>query len=747
MSGQRLRISRRTVAVAVTAAAIAASGAVVAVAATPPPAHLNNTIGLKTVGPILESNGFPLWYKDTSGQRLELCTDPGDALCIPGPLPTLGAPVVFPTNFPDEAFYSVGDATLATNGTGGKAILVASVEAAFAGAGVPAAGQQITFGRVRIRAAGVTDGATYKVTHPYGVDTFVADGAAAGNLAGAARGINSTQDIGDLTGGGNFEQTLASRPAPFLKWDPTVAPAAPVGYLGDPTVTHTVTGSPYNTNVFRIEGPLGSFPGSPDQCTNASLGGSNSTTDLSDCIETKQFTIQGKLATRAGVQVTKAVYANEGAGHTIDLFAKSEPGQRLMITGTGISQTEMRGDANGTYFGRVYADGGVPTDLAVTNITDSPNIVDHVAASLFGDKVHINSAIYDNNTKTLKVEAQSGDPAATLTLQGYPTAVQTATGLAETFTVANLPVPPSDAVVTSSSGGSDDDDVVITGTDFASAQVVAAISTDATSVASGQAVTLDGTGSTGTVNTFAWTQTAGPAVTFTAGAPSITFTPTVATPTTFSFKLVVTGTGVNNTAFDTININVVPAATPKANAGPDQLNMVPTSTVTLDGSDSAFAAAYAWTGPAGLTLAKPDTANPTFVVPASTTTQNLTFTLTVTAANGTTSTDTVLVTTRPDTISVDSATYKRGGTEWRIRGTANYCSANNLITITWNKPGAAGTTPVVLGTATPALAVGVCSFDYRLKSTPTAAQPGAAGTISVTSTLGGSALNQAFQLL
>ena len=125
MSGTRLRVSRRTVAVAVTAAAIAASGVVVAAAATPPPAHLNNTVGLKTVGPILESNGFPIWYKDTSGQRLELCTDPGDALCIPGPLPTLGAPVVFPTNFPDEAFYSVGDSTLATNGTGGKAILVA----------------------------------------------------------------------------------------------------------------------------------------------------------------------------------------------------------------------------------------------------------------------------------------------------------------------------------------------------------------------------------------------------------------------------------------------------------------------------------------------------------------------------------------------------------------------------------------------------------------------------------------------
>ena len=754
MSVSSLRVSRRAVAVAVSVAAIAASTGVVAFAATPPPAHLNNTVGFKSVGPIFEPNGFPLTYTDTSGQRLELCVDPSNAMCIMGDLPTPGAPVAFPTNFPDEAFYSVGDATVATNGTGAKALLVASTEAAFGGAGVPADGQQITFGRLRIRAAGVTDGATYKITHPFGVDTLVADSAAAGQLAGVARGINVTEDIGDLVGGGTFEQTLASRPAPFLKWDSELGtlPQLPGGgpaYLGDPAVAHTVTGSPYNTNVFRLEGPLGSFPGSPDQCTNAGLGDSNSATDLSDCVETKLFSIQGKVATRAGVQVQKAVYANEGAGHTIDLFAKSEPGQRLVITGTGISQTEMRGDGNGKYFGRVYADGAPPADLAVTNITDSPKTVDHVAAALFGDKVHITSAIYDNDTKKLVVIAQSGDDAATLKLAGYPAVVPVGgTGQPSTFTVDNVAVPPADAVVTSSKGGTDDDDIVITGADFGSLQVVAAIGTDATSVATNQAVTLDGTGSTGTITTYAWTQTAGPALTFAAAAPSITFTPTVAG--TYGFKLTVTGSGVNNSASDNITLNVVAAATPVADAGPDQV-AVPTSTVSLDGSASQFAASYAWTStnPA-ITLAKADTANPTFIVPANTTAQNLTFTLKVTAANGTTSTDTVLVTTDPDDLSVDSATYKRGGTEWRVRGTAQYCSANNLITFTWNKPGAtptSPTTPVVLGSTTPTLALGVCSFDYRLKSAPTTARPTTAGTITVTSLLGGTAPNQAFSLL
>jgi hypothetical protein len=710
------------------------------VAATPPPAHLGNTVGLKAVGPIDESNGFPLWYKDTSGQRLELCLDPSDPMCIMGDLPTPGAPVVFPTNFPDEAFWSVADAALATNGAGGKALLVTALEAAFASAdGQPADGQQSSFGRIRIRAAGVIDGATYRVTHPFGVDTIVAE-------TGAVKGLNVTQDIGDLIGGSNFEGALGSRPAPFLKWDPAVAPAAPAGYTGDPAVSHAVTGSPYNTNVFRIEGPLGSFPGSPDQCTNPALGDSASATDLSDCIETRLFSVVGKFATRAGVQVTKAVYANESTGHTIDLFAKSEPGQRLIISGTGISQTEMRTDGSGNYYGRIFADGTPPADLAVTNVTDNPDTVDHVDASLFGDKVHIASAVYDNDTQRLIVVAQSGDDTATLTLSGYPGVVAVSSGNSKIFTVNNVAVPPTDATVSSSNRGIDNDDVVITGTDFTAVQVVASIGTDSTNVASGQVVTLDGSSSTGTINSFAWTQTGGPAVTFTATAPSISFTPTVAG--SYSFKLTVTGTGVGNTSSDNISINVVGTATPVANAGIDQLNMAPTSTVTLNGSASQFAVDFAWTGPAGITLAKADTANPTFVVPAATTPQSLTFTLKIISASGATSTDTVVVTTDPDDLRVDAATFKRGGNEWRVRGTAQYCSANNLITFTWNKPAAGGTTtPVVLGSQTPTLAVGVCGFDYRLKDAATTARPTAGGTITLTSVMGGKVVSQTFQLL
>jgi len=107
------------------------------------------------------------------------------------------------------------------------------------------------------------------------------------------------------------------------------------------------------------------------------------------------------------------------------------------------------------------------------------------------------------------------------------------------------------------------------------------------------------------------------------------------------------------------------------------------------------------------------------------------------------------VTTDPGAVTVDSASYKQGSTEWRVRGGAKFCAANNVISVYWNKP-AAGTTPastVLVGTTSPTLALGVCSYDFRLKNAPTALRPTAAGTVTVRSAYGGEALDQAFQLL
>ena len=715
------------------AVATLASGTLLAMAATPPPAHQNATVGLMQVGPIDEANGFPLWYKDTSGTRLELCTDPNDAYCIMGDLPNPTAPVSFPGNFPDEAFWASAEASIDAGG-GDTALLVTAVEAAFASAdGLPAAGQQVSFGRIRIRASGVVDGATYRVTHPFGTDQVVAE-------TGAVKGLNVTEDIGSLVPDGVFDQTLGARTGPFLRW----TDGAPAGYLGDPTVEHAVTGSPYGTNFFRIEGPAGSFTGSTQLCIDPALGSSSTATD--DCIESRMFNVQGKLATRAGVQVTKAYYSTAGTGHHIDLFATSEPGQRIVVSGTGVPVTTMRDSGtDGRYYARVYAEGPPPSDLAVTDVTDTPDTVDHVASSQFGDKVHVTSAVYDNDERTLKVTGQSGDTTATLRLLGYTATATPGSSGGGTWTVSGVVVPPAEVTMVSNRGGVDTEDVVITGSPDPAAQVVATITADTNRVQTGQPVTLDATASVGTITGYAWSVSPTSGVTLSGTGVGRTFNATV--PGTYVVTLTVTGPGAGNTATDRWTITVDdPSAPPVASAGPDQLNVVPTSTITLDGTASRFATSYAWTqtGGAAVALANATTANPTFVAPATTTPATLTFSLTIRDVNGTAANDTVVVTTDPDNLAVDAAQYKRGSLEWRVRGTAQYCSANNLVSVWWNKP---GTAPVLLGTTTPALDLGVCGFDFRLKNTPAAMRATAAGTVTVRSALGGEVVGRAFTLL
>lgn len=735
----------RSLGAALAVLALAGSGVVAAVAATPPPAHDNGTVGLKQVGPIDESNGFPLWYKDTNNVRLELCLDPSDPYCIMGDVPNPQAPVSFPDNFPDEAFWSSAESSIDAGG-GDSALLVTAVEAAFGSAdGLPAPKQQISFGRVRVRVAGLIDGATYKVTHPFGTETLVAE-------VGAVKGINMTEDVGNLVWDGVFDQTLGARTGPFLKWDPNVAPAAPAGYLGDVTVGHEVVGSPKNTNFFRVEGPAGSFTGSTELCSDLTLGDSPTAAD--DCIESKLFNVQGKLATKAGVQVLQASYREAGTGpgdKYIDVFAKSEPGQTLIVSGTGVSQTQLRA-ADGQYFARVKVNGTPPSDLAVTNVSDSPRTVDHVEPESFGDKVHIQSAVYDIDAKRLTVLVDSGDSSATLKLSGYPNLAPTLVGsnTVSQFVVNNLEAPPTETVVTSSKGGFDVDDVVIDGNDLPSAQVVADLAASSTDATVNQPINLDATASQGTItgSTFTVSPSTGATLSGT-GLLSRTFTATA--PGSYTVTLSVTGPGTNNSSTTTVTINVAGATTaPVAKAGPDQLNIVPTSVVTLDGSASQFAASYSWavvgTNSPAITLAGPTTANPTFTVPVSNTQASWTIRLTVTNTAGATHTDDVVVSNDPDVLSLTQATYKAGGAEWRVRGDARHCSANNTVTVTWNK---SGTTPVVLGTATPTLALGVCSWDFRLKNAATALRPTAQtqGTLTVRSALGGQLLTIPFQLL
>ncbi|HET9863458.1 MAG TPA: PKD domain-containing protein [Steroidobacteraceae bacterium] len=165
-------------------------------------------------------------------------------------------------------------------------------------------------------------------------------------------------------------------------------------------------------------------------------------------------------------------------------------------------------------------------------------------------------------------------------------------------------------------------------------------------VAPGATVNLNGGGSSdanGTIASYAWTQTAGAAVTL--GSPA-TATPSFIAPTapgTLTFQLTVTD---NGGASHSDSVSVTVNAIPVANAGADQ-TVSAGAAVSLAGSATdadGSIASYAWTqtsGPA-VTLLNANGATATFTAPASAAT--LGFDLTVTDNRGATHVDSVVVT-------------------------------------------------------------------------------------------------------
>src|SRR5438445_3162568 len=216
-------------------------------------------------GPVDPVNGFPQYYQDSNGLALQQCVD---LVCDPAlaiPDPTL--PISFPNNFPVELFYSRAISSI-TVGTI-KAVLNDQFEGSFANGAVAIPGDQVVFGRVRVRILGGAPGGTYTVTHPYGVEVLQAD---------AVGTVNFTQDSARIPAGPAgpalaFGTALTTgRIGPFLT---AVAPPPPAGFVGNPAAPQTVTGSPCGQNIFRVEGP--GFP----------VGGA----------QTNQFTVLiGKLA-------------------------------------------------------------------------------------------------------------------------------------------------------------------------------------------------------------------------------------------------------------------------------------------------------------------------------------------------------------------------------------------------------------------------------------------------------------------
>lgn len=500
-----------------------------------------NTHRLVRVGPRDPGHGYPLWYADEDGTRLMLGLGPDPLLPAIGEIPQPGAPLLIPGNFPDESFYFAAEAELSVGGAGvtGRGRLVLALEAAFGGPGEPAADARVVFARLRVRMDDLIPGAAYVVTHPYGVtDPLVADD----------RGrVFWTDDRG--VADEEFQAVVdQGQVAPFLRWTSGAAMApgeleAPAGYLGDGVTAHTITGSPFGTNIFRVDGPdvaAGGGPRDPADPTNA------------DRVQTDRFSVQGKEATVFGVTPTRAVYTRAGSPIMLDVFADTLSGASIELGGVGVPRVALAAEGE-SYAARVAVP-AVPAEVEVLNVSDQP--ITRVTTALT-DQVSVLRADLDLSLGTLTVEAASSDDQVTaFDVLGLGPLTPGAPA-SRVFSVAAAP---ARVTVRSSAGGSTTAAVMVTGPALPVLPgVLAAAGPDVTAVV-GSAVALDGTGSRGDVAGYAWAITAGAGTL----ADTTTATPTYtapAAPSTATVELIVTGADAS-TSTDSLVVSVVAAPPP-----------------------------------------------------------------------------------------------------------------------------------------------------------------------------------------
>jgi len=433
-------------------------------------------------GPYTAATGFfPLYYTDGGSTNpplapvtLDLCLSkaagPNGQLCALLPNPGVfdpDRPIVFPVNFPDEAFYFMADAIV--NGSGMSLTYGAHLEAAFL-SGLPAPGDQITFARIRVRAdfdLTVPTPGTYTVTHPYGVETF--------NIPTPGRRvINLTRDIGIAP---LFTGALAGDIGPFLRRSATAGgeelvpritavnpdTGLPEEFIGDPNVPQFATGSPFGTNFVQIQ--------------RTADGGGNPTTDPT--ASSDQFFLQGRVwngQRPTNVAVERASYGRTpGGAVTIDAFANTPESTTAtvcfretldLVGGTEPCLFTMTSDGAGKFYGRDPAAPAVPPYIVVTGRNPSavPATTPTPIAQALSDVVKVTRARFARDTNTLVIQARSSDqafpPKITALGLGVLTPGACPTGLQRLETV--LPgEPPAFVTLVSSGGGRQTEPVTV----------------------------------------------------------------------------------------------------------------------------------------------------------------------------------------------------------------------------------------------------------------------------------------------
>ncbi|HCE67825.1 MAG TPA: hypothetical protein DER40_09995 [Geobacter sp.] len=432
---------------------------------------------MKDFGP-LNIYGFPSWYRDNNGLAVQQCLSraisPVSALPLCNILPNPDSnppfdatqPITFPPNpptgynFPDESFYysiSPDGDTFSFAAGRGRIVVVLALEAAF-NVGDPIPGDQVVFSRVRVYLTQDVPDGNYKITHPYGVENLTVTGGL----------LRYTRDIG--IAGVAFTGPLAGDVGPFFAW--TVDPARVIAgiqnpdgtlngidpltslpggqvFLGDPNFPHTFSGSPFGTNYWRCDGPVGSGIGGPGI----------------DFIETNLGLIEGWKYTTpipSKLNIDRLTYRRDALNAQIDVFATADQTSNqntpssLTITGANLAPLVMTSNGAGKFFSHITSllPNQIPPQLTITNTSDNqavPVIGDVV------DEVVISEAVFEPNIKSLTIRAASGDllnnPA--LSAEGFG---PLASGI---LTIPALDVPPATVKVLSAAHGTNQVPVLV----------------------------------------------------------------------------------------------------------------------------------------------------------------------------------------------------------------------------------------------------------------------------------------------
>lgn len=406
---------------------------------------------LAAVGPINEANGFPLWYQDTNGVVLDLPTPPiGDGGLSDLVIPTQIFDPIDPANafsqqigFGSEASYFDANARMDVNSgdpaSPGRAELIMALEAGFLNE-VAVDGEQVVFTRLRIRVDIPPTGAgqTYKVSHPYGIQTFT-------NVAAGPRGINSTIDTG-LTPL-NFSLALDGQIGPFLAQDPP-PPVDPVSgsWIGDGVTVGPVTGSPRGFNIFRIEGP--------------DIGGPGVNT-----VETNLFVVSGHVFAGVGpgpappplpLTADRITYSRTAKNTTIEIFASSAIGATVKATIPGVANPVTLAPGvsalNGSFFRRVTVANPFELPASITLDATLGDQTNQIVTGPPTDVITILGAEFVTKSRRVRIEVGSSD------LTGNPSYTLIAPvirSFKQGKVVFNMPpnIPVAEVTVQSSAGG------------------------------------------------------------------------------------------------------------------------------------------------------------------------------------------------------------------------------------------------------------------------------------------------------